>query len=102
MLVRALADISLPTHSTCNRRLPVTESDSLREEKLRQCSTDVPNPAVTNETTVDSEPGDTGSTTDRCGSPYAVNQSKAVQHQAVQSLMVVITVTVNVNQVKPL
>ena len=43
------------------------ESDSLREEKLRQCPPDVPNPAVIDETTFDS---DTGSTTDECGSPY--------------------------------
>ena len=46
------------------------EFDSLREEKLRQCPPDVPNPTVIDETTVDSELGDTGSTTDECGSPY--------------------------------
>ena len=49
------------------------ESDSLSEEIPRLGPPDVANPAVTNETAVDSEPNvpnDTGSTTDECGSPY--------------------------------
>ena len=42
----------------------------MREEAPWQCLLDVSNPVVTDETTVDSEPSDTGSTTDECGSPY--------------------------------